>query len=76
MRLEADSDDFIFDTQIIAQGVARGMRFREIPIETRYFDEASQINFRRSMRYGFSILWVLVEFKLQAWGVWKTAIFR
>jgi glycosyltransferase involved in cell wall biosynthesis len=76
VRLEANSDDFIFDTQIIAQGVARGMRFREIPIETRYFDEASQINFRRSMRYGFSILWVLVEFKLRAWGVWKSAIFR
>jgi glycosyltransferase involved in cell wall biosynthesis len=76
VRLEANSDDFIFDTQIIAQGVARGMRFREIPIETRYFDEASQINFRRSMRYGFSILWVLVEFKLQAWGIWKSAIFR
>jgi glycosyltransferase involved in cell wall biosynthesis len=76
VRLEANSDDFIFDTQIIAQGVARGMRFREIPIETRYFDEASQINFRRSMRYGFSILWVLVAFKLRAWGVWKSAIFR
>jgi len=76
VRLEANSDDFIFDTQIIAQGVARGMRFREIPIETRYFDEASQINFRRSTRYGFSILWVLVEFKLRTWGVWKSAIFR
>ena len=76
VRIEANSDDFIFDTQIIAQGVARRMRFREIPIETRYFDEASQIDFRRSMRYGFSILWVLVEFKLQAWGIWKSAIFR
>jgi len=76
VRIEANSDDFIFDTQIIAQGVARGMRFREIPIDTRYFDEASQIGFRRSLRYGFSILWVLVEFKLQAWGIWKSRIFR
>lgn len=76
VRLDANSDDFIFDTQIIAQGVFRGMRFREIPIETRYFDEASQINFRRSVRYGFSILWVLARYKMNAAGLWKSALFR
>jgi len=76
VRIDADSDDFIFDTQIIAQGVAKGMRFREIPIETRYFDEASQINFRRSVRYGFSILWVLARYKLNSAGLWKSALFR
>jgi glycosyltransferase involved in cell wall biosynthesis len=76
VALEANSDDFIFDTEIIAQGIARNMRFREIPIETRYFDEASQINFRRSVRYGVSILWVLVKFKLNSWGIWRSAIFR
>jgi glycosyltransferase involved in cell wall biosynthesis len=76
VRLDANSDDFIFDTQIIAQGVAKGMRFREIPIETRYFDEASQIGFRRSLRYGFSILGVLGRYKFNAWGIWKSALFR
>ena len=76
VALAANSDDFIFDTEIIAQGVARKMRFREIPIETRYFDEASQIGFRRSLRYGFSILWVLLKFKLNSWGIWRSAIFR
>ena len=76
VRLDANSDDFIFDTQIIAQGVAKGMRFREIPIETRYFDEASQINFRRSVRYGFSILGVLARYKLNAAGIWKSALFK
>jgi glycosyltransferase involved in cell wall biosynthesis len=76
VRLEADSDDFIFDTEIIAQGIARHMRFREIPIETRYFDEASQIDFSRSVRYGVSILWVLLKFKLNSWGIWRSAIFR
>jgi len=76
VRIDANSDDFIFDTQIIAQGVARGLRFVEVPIETRYFDEASQIGFRRSVRYGFSILGVLAEYKLFAWGVRKSAIFR
>ena len=76
VALEANSDDFIFDTEIIAQGIARNMRFREIPIETRYFDEASQINFRKSVRYGLSILWVLFKFKLNAWKIWRAAIFR
>jgi glycosyltransferase involved in cell wall biosynthesis len=76
VRLEANSDDFIFDTQIIAQGVTRRMRFREIPIDTRYFDEASQIGFRKSLRYGVSILWVLAKFKLNAWGIWKSELFR
>lgn len=76
VNLSADSEDFIFDTEIIAQGVAKRMRFREIPIETRYFDEASQINFRRSLRYGFSILGVLLGYKLNAWGLWHPKIFR
>ena len=76
VALDANSNDFIFDTEIIAQGIAREMRFREVPIETRYFDEASQINFRRSLRYGFSILWVLLKFKLNTWGIWRSAIFR
>ena len=76
VALESNSNDFIFDTEIIAQGIARKMRFREIPIETRYFDEASQINFRRSLRYGLSILWVLLKFKLDSWGIWRSAIFR
>jgi len=76
VRLEANSDDFIFDTEIIAQGIASGMRFREIPIETSYFDEASQIGFRRSVRYGLSILWVLSKYKLWKWGLWRSALFR
>ena len=76
VRLQENSNDFIFDTEIIAQGVARQMRFREIPIETRYFDEASQIGFWRSVRYGLSILLVLARFKLDAWGIRKSARFR
>ena len=43
IQIEANSDGFVFDTEIIAQGMAKGLRIREIPIETRYFDEASQI---------------------------------
>ena len=74
--LEANSDDFVFDTEIIAQGVCKGLRIREIPIATRYFDEASQIGFSRSVRYGFAILRVLLSYKLHKKGIWHSRLFR
>ena len=61
---EKNSDDFIFDTQIIAQGMIAGLSFQEIPIVTRYFEEASSINFQRSVKYGFGILKVLFDYIL------------
>ncbi len=74
--LDANSDGFVFDTQIIAQGIAKGLRIREIPIETRYFDEASQIAFGPSVRHGFAILWTMLQYKLHSWGIWSSKIFR
>ncbi len=65
----ANSDNFVFDTEIIAQGVAKGLRIQEIPIATRYFPEASQIGFWRSVQYGCSILWTLAKFKLHQRGL-------
>jgi glycosyltransferase involved in cell wall biosynthesis len=76
VNLEANSDGFVFDTQIIAQGMAKGLKIREIPIETRYFDEASQIAFGPSVRYGFAILKTMVLYKLHVWGIWSARIFR
>jgi glycosyltransferase involved in cell wall biosynthesis len=64
VRYEENSDDFIFDTEIIAQGMACNLFFREVPIVTRYFPEASSINFQRSVKYGFGILWNLWLFWL------------
>jgi glycosyltransferase involved in cell wall biosynthesis len=75
VRLEANSDDFVFDTEIIAQGVYKGMRIREIPIATRYFEEASQIGFWRSVRYGLAVLTVLLTFKLQVKGIRHSKLF-
>lgn len=66
--LDRNSDDFIFDTEIILQGITAGMRFVEIPIETRYFDEASQISFRRSVTYGLGILTRLARFVIHRAG--------
>ena len=76
VALESNSDGFVFDTEIIAQGMARGLRIKEIPIETRYFNEASQIAFGPSVRYGIAILKTMVLYKLHAWGIWSSKIFR
>jgi glycosyltransferase involved in cell wall biosynthesis len=73
---EANSDNFVFDTEIIAQGVAKGMRIREVPIQTRYFPEASQIGFWRSVRYGLEILRTMILFKLHRKRIWSHRIFR
>ena len=76
VNLAAFSNDFVFDTEIIAAGIWKGMRIREVPIVTRYFDEASQINFVRSSVYGLSILGVMFRYKLQKWGFRSDPIFR
>jgi glycosyltransferase involved in cell wall biosynthesis len=75
VNLEANSDAFVFDTEIIAQGIARGLRIREIPIATRYFPEASQIGFARSVRYGLSFLLVLVRYTLHRKGLVRSRLF-
>lgn len=69
VNLEANSDDFVFDTEIIAQGMANNLTFQEVPITTRYFAEASSINFARSVEYGFGILWVLFRYWLHKMGL-------
>ncbi len=76
INFDANSDDFVFDTEIIAQGVAKNMLIREVPIQTRYFDEASQIGFWKSVRYGLAILKTMVLYKLHKKRVWSHPIFR
>jgi glycosyltransferase involved in cell wall biosynthesis len=76
INFDANSDDFVFDTEIIAQGVAKKMLIREVPIQTRYFDEASQIGFWRSVRYGLAILKTMVLYKLHKKHIWSHPIFR
>jgi len=76
VKFELNSDDFVFDSEIIAQGVIHKMRIREIPIETRYFEEASKIGLLRSIVYGLSILKTLVKFKLHKKGIFRSEQFR
>ena len=76
VNLPAFSDGFVFDTEIIAAGIWKNMRIREVPIVTRYFDEASQIDFWSSCVYGLSILGVMARFKAVKWGWRNDPIFR
>jgi len=61
LHLELNSDNFIFDQEIMAQFVEAGMRIGEVPVPTRYFAAASSASFLQSSRYGLSILWLLAR---------------
>ena len=71
-----NSDDFVFDTEFLAQAVYHGFRIGDIPIPTRYFDEASSINFRRSAKYGLMTVAVMGKFVLQKAGMAHFSIFQ
>lgn len=76
LPLEENSDDFVFDNQMIAQAIYFGHRIGEISCPTRYFDEASSINFRRSVTYGLGVLETSVRFRIHRMGIKKSRIFR
>jgi glycosyltransferase involved in cell wall biosynthesis len=62
---KTNSDDFIFDSQFLAQAAYLDFRIGDIPIPTRYFEDASSINFSRSLKYGFQTLLIMAKFLLQ-----------
>jgi hypothetical protein len=63
------SDDFVFDNQIIVQAVFFGFRIGEISCPTKYFDDASSINFKRSVVYGVGVLTTAIQFLLKKSGL-------
>jgi glycosyltransferase involved in cell wall biosynthesis len=69
LPLLENSDDFVFDNQMIAQAVMFGFRIGEISCPTKYFEEASSINFRRSVQYGFGVLATTAGFVAQKTGL-------
>jgi glycosyltransferase involved in cell wall biosynthesis len=69
LPLERCSDDFVFDNQMIAQAVHAGFQIGEISCPTRYFEDASSINFRRSVHYGFGVLDTAARFRLARAGL-------
>jgi glycosyltransferase involved in cell wall biosynthesis len=71
-----NSDDFVFDTEFLAQTAFFGFRIGDVPIPTRYFAEASSINFTRSVKYGTQTLLVMVKYLLQKTGIATFKIFN
>jgi glycosyltransferase involved in cell wall biosynthesis len=69
LPLLENSDDFVFDNQMLAQCVHFGFRIGEVSCPTKYFAEASSINFRRSVKYGLGVLATTLQFTLQKWGL-------
>jgi len=75
LPLLENSDDFVFDNQMLAQCVRFGFRIGEVSCPTKYFEEASSINFRRSVQYGFGVLGTTLQFALQRMGLAHFRIF-
>ena len=70
-----NSDDFVFDSQVIAQAVALNQRVAEVPIHTRYFPEASSTSMRANVRYGLGTLWTMVRYRLHRAGIVRSRLF-
>jgi glycosyltransferase involved in cell wall biosynthesis len=76
LPLLENSDDFVFDNEVLAQAIFFGYRIGEISCPARYFEEASSINFQRSVRYGFGVLATTAKFTLQKMGLMNFRIFK
>jgi glycosyltransferase involved in cell wall biosynthesis len=72
---EKNSNDFVFDQEMIYQIAYFGFSIGDIPVPAKYFEEASSINFIRSMKYGLETLLTLVKFVASRTGIWKARIF-
>jgi glycosyltransferase involved in cell wall biosynthesis len=76
LPLHKNSDDFVFDNEMLGQIAFAGYEMGEVTCPTKYFDDASSINFKRSVQYGLGVLRVSVSFRLQRWGIAKFEIFE
>ncbi len=75
LPLEENSDDFVFDNQMLAQIAYAGHTIGEVTCPTKYFPEASSINFRRSTKYGLGVLSTSLKYRLNKWGLLRSQIF-
>ncbi len=75
LPLEENDDDFVFDNEMLAQTVWFGFRIGEISCPTKYFPEASSINFKRSVKYGFGVIATAVKFRLAKWNLMESPLF-
>jgi hypothetical protein len=70
-----NSDDFVFDNQMIAQIFYAGFKIAEITCPTRYLKESSSINLKRSIKYGMGVIRTSIQYRLQKWGLANFSIF-
>jgi glycosyltransferase involved in cell wall biosynthesis len=75
LHLADNSDDFVFDNQMLAQILWHGFTIGEVSCPTKYFAEASSINFHRSIHYGFGCLETALKFRLSKMGVMRSTLF-
>jgi glycosyltransferase involved in cell wall biosynthesis len=75
LPLDRNSDDFVFDNQMIAQILWCGYKIGEVTCPTKYFTEASSINFRRSVKYGFGCLSTGLSYRFARWGLFESKLF-
>ncbi|HZD32712.1 MAG TPA: glycosyltransferase family 2 protein, partial [Candidatus Angelobacter sp.] len=75
MPLLENSDDFVFDNEMLTQCVYFGFRIGEVSCPTKYFADASSINFRRSVKYGFGVLGTSLKYRLEKMGVYRSPLF-
>jgi hypothetical protein len=75
LPLLENSDDFVFDNEMLAQCIYHRCRIGEVSCPTKYFPEASSINFRRSVTYGFGVLSTTLKLAFQRWGFAKFRLF-
>ena len=71
--LDANSDDFVFDNQMLSQIIMADFAIAEVTCPTKYFDDASSINFRRSTIYGIGVLTTSIQHRLHKWGLLRNA---
>lgn len=76
LNLEANSDDFVFDNQMLSQIIFKGYEIGEVTCPTKYFEEASSINFKRSSIYGIGVLVTSVKHRLQKLGIASFDIYK
>ncbi|MFA6059519.1 MAG: glycosyltransferase family 2 protein [Taibaiella sp.] len=76
INFQANNDDFVFDNEMLSQIFMKGYEIAEITCPTKYFEEASSINFSRSMKYGRGVLRVSLQHRLQKWKMAKYKIYE
>ena len=76
INFNSNNDDFVFDNEMLSQIIFHNFHIAEVTCPTKYFDEASSINFRRSMKYGFGVLRVSLNHRLAKWGLRKMELYK